>query len=266
MKFYPYSKQKISPNDIKNVTKVLKSNFITQGPVVKKFEKAVAKYVNAKYSCATNSATSALHIACMSIDIKPGDEIWTVPNSFVASANCGVYCGAKVDFVDINQEHFNLDVNKLKQKLKKKTPKVLVTVHLGGQPTEQEKIWSLAKKYKFFIIEDASHSLGALRSGVKVGSCKWSDITVFSFHPVKIITTGEGGMALTNNKSLFEKMEILKNHGITRDQRKLTKKKLGFWYYEQKMLGFNYRINEMSAALGLSQLKKLNYFIKKEIF
>ena len=263
MKIYPYSKQKIFNEDIKILNKILKSDFLTQGPVVKKFEKKIAKYVNAKYSIATNSATSALHIACMSLGLKPNDELWTVPISFVASANCGLYCGAKIDFVDINKNHFNIDIEKLEEKLKKKVPKILVTVHLGGQPPEQEKIWSLAKKYKFFIIEDASHSLGATRKKKKVGSCQWSDITVFSFHPVKMITTAEGGMAITNNKNYFDIMKMLVNHGITRDKKKLKKKKYGFWHYEQQLLGFNYRMNEISAGLGLSQLKKLDLFVKK---
>ena len=263
MKKYPYNKQKIFSDDILAVKKVLRSDFITQGPIVNKFEKSVSRYVNVKYACATNSATSALHIACLSLDLKSNDELWTVPNSFVASSNCGLYCGAKIDFVDINKEHFNINLKQLENKLKKKVPKVLVTVHLGGQPCEQEKVWKLAKKYKFKVIEDASHSLGASRKGERVGSCKWSDVSVFSFHPVKMITTGEGGMALTNNKKIFEKMKMFLNHGITREKRKLNKKNLGFWHYEQHYLGFNYRMNEISAALGLSQLKKLNMIINK---
>lgn len=263
MKKYPYNKQKIFKDDVLAVKKVLNSDFITQGPNVNKFEKNVSRYVEVKYACATNSATSALHIACLSLNLKPSDELWTVPNSFVASSNCGLYCGAKIDFVDINKEHFNIDLIQLENKLKTKVPKVLVTVHLGGQPCEQEKIWKLSKKYKFKIIEDASHALGASRKNEKVGSCKWSDISIFSFHPVKMITTGEGGMALTNNKNIYEKMKMFLNHGITRDKKKLKKKNLGFWHYEQHYLGFNYRMNEISAALGLSQLKKLNMFVKK---
>jgi UDP-4-amino-4,6-dideoxy-N-acetyl-beta-L-altrosamine transaminase len=262
MKQYPYNKQKIYKEDIRSIEKILKSNYITQGPIVKKFEKSISSYVNSKYTSATNSATSALHIACLSLGLKSGDELWTVPNSFVASSNCGVYCGAKIDFVDIDEKHFNIDVSKLESKLKKKTPKILVTVHLGGQPPIQEKIWKLAKKYNFFVIEDASHALGASRKSVNVGSCKWSDITVFSFHPVKMITTGEGGAATTNSKKIYKKMELLKNHGITRDQKELKNKKLGFWYYEQQFLGFNYRMSEIAAALGLSQLKKINKFVK----
>ena len=263
VKKFPYSRQQILRQDISAVNKVLKSNYLTQGPVVKEFEKKISKKVNVKYAVAVNSATSALHIACLALGLKKNEFIWTVPTTFVASANCGVYCGAKIDFVDINERTFNIDINKLTQKLQstKKKPKILVTVHLGGQPTEQEKIWKLAKKYNFYVIEDASHSLGASRNKNFVGNCKWSDITVFSFHPVKIITTGEGGMAVTNNKQIYEKLDILKNHGITRNQLNLKRKKLGFWYYEQQFLGFNYRLSDISAALGISQLKRLNKFI-----
>ena len=189
---------------------MLNSDLITQGPIVNKFEDSVSRYVKARYACATNSATSALHIACLSLNLKRNDELWTVPNSFVASSNCGLYCGAKIDFVDINKEHFNIDLKELEKKLKKKVPKVLVTVHLGGQPCEQEKIWKLAKKYKFKIIEDASHALGASRKNEKVGSCKWSDVSVFSFHPVKMITTGEGGMALLIIKNFSKNENVFK--------------------------------------------------------
>ncbi len=263
MKKIPYNKQKIYKEDVKSLIKVLKSDFLTQGPLVKQFEKKISDFVGSKYSCATNSATSALHVSCLSLNLKPGDELWTVPNSFVASSNCGLYCGAKIDFVDINKNNFIIDVDKLEKKLTKKVPKILVTVHLGGQPPEQEKIWKLAKKYKFFVIEDASHSLGASRGKEKVGSCKWSDITVFSFHPVKMITTGEGGIATTNNSEIFNSLKMFINHGITRERNQLRKKNLGFWYYEQQYLGFNYRMNELSAALGISQLKKLKYFVKR---
>ena len=265
VKKFPYSRQKILKQDIVAVNKVLKSSYLTQGPAVKEFENKVSKKVNVKYAVAVNSATSALHISCLALGLKKNDFLWTVPTTFVASANCGVYCGADVDFVDIDEKTFNIDVNKLSEKLKKskRKPKILVTVHLGGQPTEQEKIWKLAKKYNFFIIEDASHSLGASRKKNLVGNCKWSDICIFSFHPVKIITTGEGGMAVTNNKNVYEKLDILKNHGITRKQSDLKIKKLGFWYYEQHVLGFNYRLSDISAALGISQLKSLNKFISE---
>lgn len=266
MKKYPYNRQIIDSKDIRAVEKVLKSKYLTQGPVVNKFEQALSKYVGSKFACATNSATSALHIACLSLNLKPGDELWTVPNSFVASSNCGLYCGAKIDFIDIDELHFNIDVDKLEIKLKKKVPKILVTVHLGGQPPEQEKIYKLALKYKFHVIEDASHALGAVRNKEKVGSCRWSDITIFSFHPVKMITTGEGGIATTNKKELYYKMSLLRNHGITRDQKFLKKKKLGFWYYEQHCLGFNYRMSDIAAALGISQLKKINFFLSKRKF
>ncbi len=263
VKKFPYSRQKILNQDVKAVSKVLKSNFLTQGPLVKKFENKISNKVKVKFAVAVNSATSALHISCLALGLKKNDLLWTVPTTFVASANCGFYCGANVDFIDIDKKTFNIDVNKLSEKLKKtkRKPKILVTVHLGGQPTEQEKIWKLAKKYKFFVIEDASHSLGASRKNNLVGNCKWSDICIFSFHPVKIITTGEGGMAVTNNKKIYEKLDILKNHGITRKQSNLKIKKLGFWYYEQHLLGFNYRLSDISAALGISQLKSLNKFI-----
>lgn len=265
MQIFPYSRQKIFNRDIRYVSKVLKSDYITQGPIVRKFEKAVSTFVNVKYASATNSATSALHISCLALNLQKKNFLWTVPNSFVASANCGIYCGAKIDFVDINEDDFNIDINKLESKLQKtkKKPKILVTVHLGGQPTIQEKVWKLAKKYKFFVIEDASHSLGGKRNGNNVGNCKWSDITIFSFHPVKMITTAEGGMALTKSKEIYEKLELYKNHGITRDQKRLRKKKLGFWYYEQQYLGFNYRMSEISAALGLSQMHNLKKFLQK---
>ena len=260
---YPYSRQTITKDDIKKVSEVLKSKFITQGPVVKKFENSISNLVGSRYASATNSATSALHIACLAIGLKKGDYIWTAPNSFVASANCGVYCGAKVDFVDVDKNDFNIDVEKLELKLKskKRRPKILITVHFAGQPTKQDKIWALAKKYNFYVIEDAAHSLGAKNKGILVGSCRWSDITVFSFHPVKTITSGEGGMATTNNLNLYKKMELFKNHGISRDQKNLKKKRLGFWYYEQHHLGFNYRMSELSAALGLNQMKYIKRFV-----
>lgn len=260
---YPYSKQTITNEDVQKVSKVLKSKLITQGPVVKKFEKSIANFVGAKYASATNSATSALHVSCLALDLKKGDYVWTVPNSFVASANCAVYCGAKVDFVDIDENDLNIDIEKLesKLKLKKKLPKILISVHFAGQPTKQSQIWKLAKKYRFHVIEDASHSLGAKNKGNYVGNCRWSDITVFSFHPVKTITAGEGGMATTNNLNLYKKIELFKNHGISRDRKSLLKKNLDFWYYEQHLLGFNYRMSELSAALGLNQIKHIKKFV-----
>lgn len=268
MKIIPYGRQYISREDINAVIKVIKSDTITRGPIVNKFEKIVSQKVGAKHGVAVNSATSALHVACLSLGLLNGDEIWTVPNTFVASANCGRYCGAKVNFIDIDPHTWNISISKLAEKLKKAKkknllPKILISVHFAGQPTEQEKIWKLSKQYAFSIIEDASHSLGAKRNGEKVGSCKWSDISVFSFHPVKIITTGEGGMAMTNNSILASKMKIFRNHGIVKDIKKMGKKSNLEWYYEQKDLGYNYRMTDFQAALGISQIKKLNKFVSE---
>ena len=264
----PYSRQYIDQKDINNVIKVLKSPLITQGKIVPKFEEKISKQCGSKFALAANSATSALHLACMALEIKRGDIVWTVPNTFVASANCGLYCGAKVDFVDIDNETYNININKLAKKLelakkKNKLPRVLIPVHFAGQPTEQDKIWRLSKKYKFKIIEDASHSLGAVFKNEKVGSCRWSDLTIFSFHPVKMITTGEGGMVLTNSSKLSTKIEMLRNSGITRNQKFMKKQNQGSWYYEQQLLGYNYRMTDIQAALGISQLSKLGKFIKK---
>lgn len=267
-KNYPYSRQKVSNQDIKAVINVMKSDMLTQGPVVNIFERQIAKFTKAKFSVCVNSATSALHIACIALGFKKKDTLWTVPNTFVASSNCALQLDGKVDFVDINYETGNIDLKLLEKKLIKakkqnKLPKILVPVHFAGVPTEQDKIWKLAKKYKFKILEDASHSLGARFKNQRVGSCKWSDITVFSLHPVKIITSGEGGVANTNNKKLYEIMQTLKNHGITKNKKKFINKSPGEWYYEQQLLGLNYRMNEISAALGLSQLKKLDKFVKE---
>ncbi len=264
----PYNKQYIDRDDINNVIKVLKSPLITQGNQVPKLEKKIAKRCNAKFAVAVNSATSALHIACLATDLKKDDILWTVPNTFVASANCGLYCGAKVDFVDIDNKTYNIDINKLEKKLKeakKKNclPKILVPVHFAGQPTKQDRIWKLSKLYNFTVIEDASHSFGASYKSIKVGSCKWSHMTIFSFHPVKMITTGEGGMVLTNNKKTANRIQMLRNSGITREKKLLKERNGGPWYYEQQMLGFNYRMTDIQAALGISQLNKLNKFIKK---
>ena len=259
----PYSKQSISYDDIKEVTKVLKSKFLTQGNILDKFEKKISKYVGSKYAVAVSSASAGLHISCLVLNLKKNDILWTVPNTFIASASCGLHCGAKIDFVDIDKKTKNISIEKLVEKLKmskKKNllPKILIPVHFAGQPTLQEKIYNLSKKYNFKIIEDASHSLGSKRLKNKVGNCKWSDLTVFSFHPVKPITTAEGGIITTNTKKYYEDLKILRNHGILRDQRKLKIK--SHWYYEQVKLGFNYRMNEIQAALGISQLKKLNLF------
>ena len=262
----PYSRQDISEDEIKSVTEVLKSDFLTQGPVVKKFENSIANKVNAKYAFAMNSATSALHIACLALGLNKGDILWTVPNSFVASANCGLYCGAKIDFVDIDPETYNISIEELESKLilskrNNTLPKILIPVHFAGQPTDQEKIWELSKKFNFKILEDASHALGAKRNNIFVGENKWSDITVFSFHPVKMITSAEGGMALTNKEELAEKIDLYRTHGITRKHELFQNQINEPWYYEQLELGYNYRMSEVHAALGLAQIKKLNKFL-----
>jgi UDP-4-amino-4,6-dideoxy-N-acetyl-beta-L-altrosamine transaminase len=264
----PYNKQFIDKSDIKSVLKVLKSNLITQGPNVEKFEKAISEKVNSRYAVASNSATSSLHLACMAIGLKKGDWLWTSPNSFVASSNCGLLCGAKIDFIDINPRTYNLDVDRLEKKLvkakkSKKLPKVVVPVHFAGLPCEMKKIFELSKKYKFKIIEDASHALGAKYNSEDIGNCKYSDIAVFSFHPIKMITTIEGGVATTNNQKYADQMSKLRTHGIIKEKFKMKRKKEGNWYYEQNDLGLNYRMNDVQAALGLSQLKKLNMFLKK---
>ncbi len=265
----PYSRQSINKSDVNSVTTILKSNFLTQGPTIKNFEAKIKKLVKSKFAVSANSASSALHLACLALGIKKNDIVWTVPNTFAASANCAIHCGAKIDFVDIDEFTFNISMTELEKKLirtpKKKLPKLLIPVHLGGQPSEQKKIWSLSKKFKFKILEDASHSIGAKHFGEPVGSCKWSDVTVFSFHPVKIITTGEGGIATTNNKNYAQKMEMFRTNGIVKNKEKfLYKKKIDEpWYYEQQSLGFNYRMNDISAALGISQLKRLNNFLIK---
>lgn len=260
----PYSKQKIEKKDIISVIKVLKSNFITQGKKVEDFEKKICKFVNVRYGVACNSATSALHIACLALKLKKGDYLWTVSNSFVASANCGRYCGANIDFIDINSDTFNIDVNHLEKKLKttskSKLPKVIVVVHFAGEPAEMQKILRLQKKYRFKIIEDASHALGAKIGRNLVGSCKFSDLTVFSFHPVKPITTAEGGIVTTNSKNYYNDMTMLRNHGITRNLKFFKKKNKSYWYYEQQLLGFNYRMNDLEAALGISQIDNLKKF------
>ena len=264
----PYGRQSISPADIEAVVRVLQSDFLTQGPVVPAFEVAVAQKVGAQHAVAVNSATSALHIACLALGLQPGDLLWTVPNTFVASANCGRYCGADIDFVDIDPLTWNISIARLEEKLIRakqngRLPKVVVPVHFGGQPTEQEAIWELAQQYGFKVLEDASHSIGSSRSGEMTGSCRWSDITVFSFHPVKIITSGEGGMALTNDERLAWQMSMLRSHGITREQDRFLNESLGAWYYEQQLLGFNYRMTEIEAALGVSQLSRIDLFVEQ---
>lgn len=264
----PYGHQEINQADIDAVVEVLQSDFLTQGPIVPCFEEAVAQRCKAKFAVAVNSGTSALHVACMALDLGPGDILWTVPNTFVASANCGRYCGANVDFVDIDPDTWNMRGPALREKLFQakrvaKLPKVVVPVHFAGQPTDQEYIWELSQEFGFKVLEDACHALGASRNGEPVGSCKWSHITVFSFHPVKIITTGEGGMALTNDEELARRMATLRTHGITRDESHMVRESDGPWYYEQLELGYNYRITDIQAALGLSQLEKLAEFVDR---
>ena len=276
----PYGRQEITQADIDAVVEVLRSDFLTQGPTVSRFERAVAAKVNAKHAVAANSATSALHIACLALGLGKGDWLWTVPITFVASANCGRYCGAEVDFVDIDPVTWNISVPALREKLAVakrlgRLPKVVVPVHLAGQPTEQEAIWALAQEYGFKVLEDASHAIGASRNDEMVGSCRWSHTTIFSFHPVKIITTGEGGMALTNDSELAERMAMHRSHGIVRDRTRMR----GYgsdpegdpasyhykapWYYEQQFLGYNYRMTDIHAALGLSQFERLDAVIAR---
>ena len=264
----PYGRQDITQADINSVIKVLQSDFLTQGPQVPKFEKVVSQYCNVKYALATNSATSALHLACLSLGLNNNDWLWTTSITFVASANCGLYCGAKVDFVDINPATYNICPEVLEKKLVKakklgKLPKIVIPVHLCGQSCDMKSIYKLSKEYGFKIIEDASHAIGGKYLNEPIGNCKYSDITVFSFHPVKIITTGEGGMALTNNNKLFKHMSLLRSHGITRDPSQMTKQADGDWYYQQIELGYNYRMTDIQAALGVSQLKRLDDYVSR---
>lgn len=266
--FIPYGRQNISEADINAVVDVLKSDFLTQGPVVPRFENSVAQYCSVKYALALNSATSALHIACLALGVGPGDSVWTSPISFVASANCARYCGANVDFVDIDPATYNMSVDALAAKLadaniKGSLPKVVIPVHLCGQPCDMESIYELSKKYGFYIIEDASHAIGGRYKQEPIGNCRYSTITVFSFHPVKIITTGEGGMALTNDYNLMVRMARLRSHGITRDPDDMTVDPHGPWYYQQLELGYNYRMTDIQAALGISQMKRLDEFVVK---
>ena len=262
----PYGRQDISQQDIDAVVDVLKSDFLTQGPKVPVFESALTSHTGAKYAVAVNSATSALHIACMALELGEGDWLWTSPVTFVASANAGLYCGAKVDFVDIDSKTYNLCPNKLEKKLESASlegclPKVLVPVHLCGQPCDMKRIRELCNKYNVKIIEDASHAIGGSYEGHQIGSCKYSDITVFSFHPVKIVTTAEGGAALTNDHNLAHKMNLCRSHGITRNEDEMTEVSHGAWFYQQITLGYNYRMTELQAALGISQMMRLTKFV-----
>ena len=264
----PYGRQDITQTDIDAVVGVLQSDSLTQGPMVPRFENAVAQHVGARHALAVNSATSALHIACLALDLGPGDWLWTTPITFVASANCGLYCGAQVGFVDIDPRTYNLCPQALAHKLEKaerdgKLPKVVVAVHLCGQPCDMQAIHELAQRYGFKIIEDASHAIGGKYRGEFIGNCRYSDITVFSFHPVKIITTAEGGMALTNDAGLAGKMALLRSHGITRDPAQMTHEADGPWYYQQIDLGFNYRMTELQAALGVTQMERLDHYVAR---
>ena len=264
----PYGRQDISQSDVDAVVQVLRSDFLTQGPMVPRFEQAVAARVGAAYAVAVNSATSALHVACLALDLRPGDRLWTVPNTFVASANCGRYCGADVDFVDIDPRTYNLSTSALAAKLEEAErsgtlPKVLVPVHFAGQSCDMMGIHALAQRYGIRIIEDASHAIGGCYRGAAIGGCAYSDITVFSFHPVKIITTAEGGMALTNDRELAARMRLLRTHGITREPDRMEGCDQGSWYYEQVDLGFNYRMTDVQAALGLSQQNRLDEFVSR---
>lgn len=264
----PYGRQSISEADIAAVVEVLRSDFLTQGPVVPRFEQAVADYCAAEFGVAVNSGTAALHIACLALGVGPGDWVWTSPISFVASANCALYCGAQVDFVDVEPDTGNLSVAALQRKLaaaqaEGTLPKVVIPVHFAGLPCDMQAIHALSQQYGFRIIEDACHALGARYHDAPTGNCRYSDITVFSFHPVKIITTGEGGMAMTNDPLLAKTMRLLRSHGITRDADDFINAPDGPWYYEQQMLGFNYRMTDIQAALGLSQMTNLEAWILK---
>lgn len=262
----PYGRQNIDDDDVAAVVAVLRSEFVTQGPAVSAFEKAVLTHCGGRYGVAVNSATSALHLACLALGLGPGDGAWTTPISFVASANCVLYCGATVDFVDVDPATANMSMDRLEEKLVAAErdgtlPKVVIVVHMCGQPADMARVGELASRYGFRVVEDASHAIGASYCGQQVGSGRYSDITVFSFHPVKIITTGEGGMAVTNDPLLAEAMRRLRSHGITRESSELRVAGEGPWYYEQQSLGFNYRMTDIQAALGSSQMRKLTSLV-----
>ena len=264
----PYGRQDISAADIQAVVDVLRSDYLTQGPAVPHFEKSIAEYCGVAHAIAMNSATSALHAACLALGVGKGDMVWTTPITFVASANCALYCGADVDFVDIDSKTYNMSAERLSEKLAHakqhgKLPKVVIPVHLCGQPCDMVAIHALGLQYGFKIIEDASHAIGGRYRDEPIGRCSFSDITVFSFHPVKIITTAEGGMAVTNDAELARQMALLRSHGITRDPAQMTKEPDGAWYYQQIELGFNYRLTDIQAALGLSQMAHLDAFVAR---
>lgn len=261
-----YGKHTIDKNDYLSIKKVLASGFLTQGDKVKIFEKNFSVITNSKFSQSFNSCTSALIASCMTLGLKKNDIVWTTPNSFVASSNCALICGAKVEFIDIDAQSYNMSIFELEKKLlktkKKFLPKIVISVHFAGLPNQQENIWKLSKKYKFKILEDCCHALGSSYKNNLMGNCRWSDIAVFSFHPVKAITTGEGGMATTNLKKYKEKLSLIASHGINKNKKKFKKKKRPGWYYEQVSIGFNFRMSDIQAALGIVQLSKLNKFIK----
>lgn len=264
----PYGRQSITDEDVDLVVQVLRSDWLTQGPLVPEFERAVAVKAEAAHAVAMNSATSALHVACMALDVGPGDRVWTSPNTFVASANCARYCGAEVDFVDIDPRTYNMCAQTLAAKLEQAErlgalPKVVIVVHFAGLSADMKAMRVLADRYGFKLIEDASHAVGGAYLGKPVGSCAYSDIAIFSFHPVKIITTAEGGMALTNDAGLARRMRRLRSHGITRDCAEMQLSCDGPWYYEQIELGFNYRMTDVQAALGLSQIRRIEMFIER---
>ena len=264
----PYGRQDVTQADVDAVLEVLHSDFLTQGPMTPKFEEAVAAYVGAGFGVSANSATSALHVACLALGLGEGDWLWTTPITFVASANCALYCGAQVDFVDIDERTYNLCPVKLEQKLiqakaEGRLPKVVVPVHFSGQPCDMRAIHALAQTYGFKIVEDASHAIGARYLGERIGNSRYSDITIFSFHPVKIITTVEGGMAMTNDAALAERMALFRAHGITRDPARMTHASDGPWYYQQVELGYNYRMNDLQAALGISQLGRIDAYLER---
>jgi UDP-4-amino-4,6-dideoxy-N-acetyl-beta-L-altrosamine transaminase len=264
----PYGRQDISEEDIQSVVEVLRSDWLTQGPAVERFEQEVARYCGAKYAVAVSSATAALHLACLAAGLKPGDNLWTSPNTFVASANCGLYCGANPGFVDIDPRTYNLSADALEEKLAQAEmlgglPKIVIPVHFAGQSCEMERIAALGRRYGFTVIEDASHAIGGRYRDAAVGSCAFADMSVFSFHPVKIITTGEGGMILTNRQDHYEKLLRLRSHGITRDPQLMDGESDGPWYYQQIELGFNYRITDIQAGLGASQMQRLDEFVAR---
>jgi UDP-4-amino-4,6-dideoxy-N-acetyl-beta-L-altrosamine transaminase len=264
--FIPYGRQSIDDADVAAVVEVMRSDWLTQGPAIERFERSVADYTGARHACAVANATAALHLACLALGLGPGKRLWTSPNTFLASANCGRYCSAEVDFVDVDPRSYNLSVERLEEKLSRaarenRLPHVLVTVDFAGQPCEADRIAAIARQHGVRILEDASHAIGATWKGERIGSGRWADITVFSFHPVKIVTTGEGGVALTNDAELHRCLSTLRTHGMVRDAARLERANEGAWYYEQQGLGFNYRLTDLQAALGASQMRRIDAFL-----